>query len=124
MNTGLWIWPTDAKAQRKLLQTVAASPHLLQAMTFLMKSKEGLSNSELDELMADNSNWMTLWTVRQLTSLGFVEYKIDFFGGPAVYQLSELGRNMLGTLTGQPAQVKPLVQAPPSAQAAAPAAKR
>ena len=83
MNAGLWVWPSDAKAQQNVLQKVAASPHLLQAMTCLISNKEGLSNSELDDLTADNSDWMTLWTVRQLTSLGFIEYKVDFFGGPA-----------------------------------------
>ena len=34
MNAGLWVWPSDAKAQQNVLQKVAASPHLLQAMTF------------------------------------------------------------------------------------------
>ncbi len=129
MNAGLWVWPSDTKAQQKVLRMVAGSPQLLHAMTFLSKNKEGLSNSELDDLMADNSNWMTLWTVKQLTSLGFVEYKVDFFGGPARYQLTELGRNALGTISGKPAQPtqpappKPPVQAPPAAQVAAPVAK-
>ncbi|MGP8125999.1 MAG: hypothetical protein ACLQEQ_09110 [Nitrososphaerales archaeon] len=123
MNAGLWVWPSDTKAQQKVLRTVAGSPQILHAMSFLAKSKEGLSNSELDDLTADNSNWMTLWTVRQLMSLGFVEYKIDFFGGPARYQLTELGRNGLGTVTGQPAQQKPPAQAPPAPQVAAPVAK-
>jgi len=107
MNTGLWVWPSDAKAQRETLRAVASSPPLLQAMTFLMKNKEGLSDSELDDMSADNSEWMTLWTVRQLTSLGFVEYRVDLFGGPARYSLTELGRNALGTIMGKPVQQKP-----------------
>jgi hypothetical protein len=74
-----------------------------------MSSKEGLSNSELDDLTADNSNWMTLWTVKQLTSLGFIEYRVDFFGGPARYQLTDLGRNVLGMVAGQPLQQNPRV---------------
>lgn len=123
LNTGLWVWPSDAKGQQKVLQKIATSPHLLQAMTSLVKNNEGLSNSELDDAIADNSNWMTLWTVRQLTSLGFVEYKVDFFGGPARYQLTELGRNALGMITGQPVQQKPPAQAPPAAHAAVPGAK-
>jgi hypothetical protein len=109
MNTGLWVWPSDAKAQQDALRTVASSPRLLHAMSLLTESKEGLSNSELDDLTADNSNWVTLWTVRQLTSLGFVEYKVDFFGGPARYRLSDLGRNVLGMITGRPVQQKPSV---------------
>ena len=125
MNTGVWVWPADAKGQQKMLQKVAASPHLFQAMTFLMKKKEGLSNSELDDAIADNSNWMTLWMVRQLTSLGFIEYKVDFFGGPAQYQLTELGKSAFGMITGQPVP-KPVVVAPipaPPAPQAAPVAK-
>jgi len=106
LNAGLWVWPSEAKAQQNVLQKVAASPHLLRAMTSLASNKEGLSNSELTDAIADNSNWMTLWTVRQLTSLGFVEYKVDFFGGPAQYQLTELGRNALEMITGQPVQQK------------------
>jgi hypothetical protein len=109
LNAGLWIWPSDVKAQQKVLQKVAASPHLLQVLTSLMSSKEGLSNSELDDLTADNSNWMTLWTVKQLTSLGFIEYRVDFFGGPARYQLTDLGRNVLGMVAGQPLQQNPRV---------------
>jgi len=123
LNTGLWVWPSNVKAQQEVLQKVAASPHLLQAMTSLAKSNEGLSNSELDDVTADNSNWMTLWTVRQLTSLGFIECKVDFFGGPVRYQLTELGRNALGMTTSQPAQQKPLAQAPSTAHAAAPSAE-
>jgi len=123
MDTGLWVWPPDAKAQQNVLQKVAASPHLFQAMTSLMSNKEGLSNSELDDAIADNSNWMTLWTVRQLTSLGFIEYKVDFFGGPARYQLTELGRNALGMMKGQPVPEKPSAQTPPAAHAATPGTK-
>lgn len=123
LNAGLWVWPSDAKAQQKVLQKAAASPHLLQAMISLMSSKEGLSNSELDDAIADNSNWMTLWTVRQLTSLGFIEYKVDFFGGPARYQLTELGRNALRMMKGQPVQQNPPAQAPPTVHAAAPGAE-
>lgn len=119
MNAGLWVWPSDVKAQLRVLQKVAASPHLLQAMTSLSKN-DGLSNSELDDAIADYSNWMTLWTVRQLTSLGLIEYKVDFFGGPAQYQLTELGRNALGMIAGQSVQQKPPAQAPPAAHVAAP----
>jgi hypothetical protein len=84
-------------------------------MTALAKVKEGLSNSELDDALGDNSNWRTLWAVRQLTSLGFIEFEVDLFGGPARYRLTELGRNGLSTITGQPVQ--------PTRQAATPVAQ-
>jgi len=97
---------------------VADSPHLMAALGGIAKSKEGMSNSELDELLADNSNWMTLWPVRQLPALGFVEYKVDFFGGPAKYTATDLGNNALAAMTGKPA---PQVQ--PAAPATQPQAK-
>jgi len=48
--------------------------------------------------LADDSNWVTLWSVRQLLALGFIDYKVDFFGGPAKYTATELDRNVLATM--------------------------
>ncbi|HEV2226130.1 MAG TPA: hypothetical protein VGR56_04915 [Nitrososphaerales archaeon] len=118
MTSGLWVWPSGPKGQRKVLSQVAASRHLTAAMMALAKSKEGLSNAELDDAINDNSEWMTLWVIRQLTSLGFIEFKIDLFGDPAKYRLTELGRQALSTITGQPLQKPP---SPAPALAAAPA---
>ena len=112
MKVGLWVWPADPKAQRKVVRKVAETKHLVPAMTSISKSKQGLSNAELDDLIGDNSEWMTLWVVKQLTSLGFIEFKVDLFGGPARYQLTELGRNVLSTITGRPVQPPPRPQAP------------
>ncbi len=117
MTSGLWVWPSDPKGRRKALRQVAASPHLTAAMMALVKSKEGLSNAELDDAINDNSEWMTLWMIRQLTALGFIEFKIDLFGDPARYRLTELGRQALSIITGQPLQ-KPA--APPPTRAPAP----
>jgi hypothetical protein len=100
MDKGLWIWPSDLKGQKLVLQRIANSSHLVNALQGIAKSKGGLSNSELDELLADNSNWITLWAVRQLLALGFIEYKVDLFGGPARYVVTDLGRNILAALTG------------------------
>ena len=113
MTKGLWVWPSDPKAQRVVLRKVASSPHLMAALTALGKSKEGMSDGELDDAIHSNAEWTTLWVIRQLTSLGFVEYKVDFFGNPARYQLNEAGRNALATMTGQPPP-KPPTAAPPS----------
>ena len=113
MPKGLWVWPADAKGQRGLLRRVAASPHLMAAMSAMAKSKEGMADSELAEALNDGSEWTTLWVIRQLTSLGFVEYKVDFFGNPARYQMTDQGRAALSTITGQPL--------PKPAPAAAPA---
>ena len=102
MNKGLWIWPTDPRGQRRVLRTVAGSPHLMAALAALGKSKEGMSDAELVEAINDTSEWTTLWVIRQLTSLGFTEYQVDFFGNPARYRLTELGQNALATVTGRP----------------------
>ncbi len=118
MNHGLWVWPSDPKEQRKVLAKVTGSEHLVKALAGIAKSKAGLSNSELDYLIADNSNWMTLWVIRQLTSLGFIKYRVDLFGEPARYQASELGKNALAFVTGQPPPVKPAEAAAQSQQAA------
>jgi len=119
MKAGLWVWPADPKAQRKVIRQVAVDKHLVAAMTAISKGKQGLSNAELDDLIGDNSEWMTLWVIKQLTALGFIEYKVDLFGGPARYQLTELGRNVLSIITGRPIQPPP-PPAPPAAQAPAP----
>ena len=85
----------------------------MAALKAISKSKEGLSNAELDDALSDNSNWMTAWATRQLTSLSFIEYKVDFFGNPGRYTLTDLGKDVFQRLTGQPVAVKPAVQAAP-----------
>jgi len=120
MPKGLWVWPSDPKAQRTTLRKVAASPHLIAALTAIGKSKEGMSDTELDDAINDNSEWTTLWVIRQLTALGFIEFKVDFFGNPAKYQLTEAGRSALATITGQPPPPKPPTAAPSKPQSAPP----
>jgi hypothetical protein len=112
MRIGLWVWPADQKEQRRVLKKIAGSEHLVAAMQALAKSKEGLSNAEIDDVLADNSNWMTRWVVEQLVSLGFIEYKADFFGGPGRYKLTELGANALSAITGKPIQAQPPAPTP------------
>lgn len=126
MPKGLWVWPTDPKGQRRTLRKVASSPHLVPAMTAIAKSKDGMSNAELVEAINETSEWPTLWVIRQLTSLGFIEFKVDFFGNPARYSITESGRVALSAITGQPLS-KPPTPAPaatPSTPAPQPAAPR
>ena len=120
MNKGFWVWPSDPKGQRKVLKNVAASPHLMAALAAIAKSKEGTSNAELDDAISDSSEWTTLWVIRQLTSLGFIEYKVDFFGNPARYQLTEQGRVALSMMTGQPLPQKPPAPSPQAPQQVVP----
>jgi len=118
MPKGLWVWPSEPKSQRRVLRKVADSPHLMAGMAAIAKSKEGTSNAEFDDATNGSSEWTTLWVVRQLTSLGFIELKVDFFGNPARYQMTELGRASLSMITGQPLP-KPPTPTPPVAQPAA-----
>jgi len=120
MNKGLWVWPSDQNAQRRVLRKVADTKQLVSAMAAIAKSKEGLSNAELDDAIGDSAEWLTLNVVRQLTSLGFVEFKVDFFGGPARYQLTDRGRSALSVITGKPTQ--PPQQKPPAPPLTAPPA--
>jgi hypothetical protein len=117
MNHGLWTWPSGPRGQQTVLRKVAANTHLMAALNALAKTKDGLSNAELDDAIGDSSEWMTLWVIRQLTSLGFIEFKVDFFGGPAKYQLTDMGRNAFSTLTGKPPpKPVPIPTPPPAAQ--------
>ncbi len=114
MPKGVWVWPSDPHGQQETLEKVAASPHLKAAMIALAASEEGMSNAELDDAISSSSEWTTLWIVRQLTALGFIEFKVDFFGNPARYHLTELGRTALSKMTDfrpEPPQVTPAQQA-------------
>ncbi len=113
MNKGLWIWPASPRGQARVLKAVSESEHLMAALQALAKSANGLSNTGLDEVIGDNSDWITLWVIRQLASLGFVDYKVDYFGNSAVYRLSDLGRSALQRITGKPvAPQKPMAAVP------------
>ena len=122
MNKGLWVWPSDPRGQRKVLRKVAASPRLMSAMAAISKSKEGMSNAELDEAINDRSEWTTLRVIRQLTALNLIDFGVDLFGNPARYQMSELGRAALSMLTGQPLPQKPPMSATPAPQQVSPKA--
>lgn len=115
MNQGLWVWPSDPGNQQRMTIKVSGSEHLMAALKALGKSKEGLSNSELDYAISNNSEWMTLWVTRQLVSLGLIDYKVDFFGNPARYALTDLGRDVLQKLVVQIAP-KPAPQISHSSQ--------
>lgn len=112
MNTGLWVWPSDAKAQRRVLHKAARSEHLVVGMQAVAKSTDGLSNAQIDAALSEYSHWQTRWVVDQLISLGFADYRVDFFGGPGKYVLTELGKNALSIVTGEPVQVPPAAPNP------------
>ena len=117
MPKGIWVWPSDPMGQRRILKKVADSPHLVAALAALSKAKEGMSNAELSEAVTEGWEWTELWVTRQLTSLGFVEFKVDFFGNPARYQLTEAGRVAYSVISGQPLPQRPPAPAPSPAAA-------
>jgi len=101
---GIWSWPTEEKQQDKTIRNVAASEPLLAVLTAISKSKDGLSNAQVDTAIGDFSQWNTLWALRQLSALGFIEYKTELFGNSGKYTLTELGKTVLQKLTGKPQQ--------------------
>jgi hypothetical protein len=121
MKIGSWVWSADQKEQRRTLRRVASSDHLMAAMQAIAKSKDGLSNAEIDSALDNNSNWLTRWVIDQLISMGFLEYKIELFGGPGKYTLTELGWNAFSAITGKPRPAQPQ---PPKPQPAAPSQTR
>lgn len=123
---GLWVSASDERTQRRMIKKVSQSKHLMTALEAIMKRKEGLSNAELDDLISDNSSWITLSVMRELLSMGLVEYKVDLFGNPGLYTLTDLGRNIMQRITGQVASVKPSAHvaqpsSPPGTTASSPA---
>ncbi len=116
MTKGTWVWPSEPRAQRRVLRQVLANPHMIATLSAIAKSKEGMSNAEIDDVIGDNAEWMTLWVIRQLTSLGFVDFNVDFFGNPARYRLTDLGKSAFAMMTGQP----PAAPRPPPASPAPP----
>jgi hypothetical protein len=129
MEKGLWVQASDERTRRRITKKVSESKHLMAALGAIMKRKEGLSNAELDDLISDNSSWMTLSVMRELLSLGLVEYQVDLFGNPGRYTLTDLGRDIMQRLSGQVASVKPSAQVaqpttPPGPMASSPAVSK
>ena len=108
---GVWLWPADAKGQAKVLKNVFASEPILATLTALSKNKEGLSNAQLDVAVNSFSQWNARSIIEQLLSLGFTQYRIEWFGDAGKYVLTDLGTEVLRRLSGQPQQ-SPAPQAP------------
>lgn len=101
---GIWFWPVERKAQARVLRKIREEDELPAILNALAKNKDGLSNAQLDEALSNNSQWRTLWHLRELMALGFIEYNVQFFGDPGRYMLTDLGRKVLPRLTQRPNQ--------------------
>jgi len=89
---GFWAWASDSKEQDKLLRKIMQEDELVEIIGAISNSPNGLSNAQVDRLLMNNSQWRTLSHMRELIALGFVEYKVQFFGDPGKYALTELGK--------------------------------
>ena len=98
---GIWFWPSEPKEQAKVLRRIRQEDQLIAILAALAKKPAGLSNAQIDNLLKNNSQWRTLLHLRQLTALGFIEYKVQFFGGPGEYNLTDLGKNIIPRVAGQ-----------------------
>lgn len=92
---GIWTWPSDPKQEERVLTRVRQEDELAKILAALDKNPNGLSNAQIDNLLANNSQWRTLWHVRELIALGLVEYRVELFGEPGRYVLTERGKALL-----------------------------
>lgn len=75
---------------------------LVAILVALDKNPEGMSNAQLDRLLANNSQWRTLSHLRELSALGFILYDVQFFGEAGKYKLTELGMSIVSRLQALP----------------------
>ncbi len=92
---GIWVWPESESEQKKAADKIRSSEPLLGILSAVAKSKDGLSNAQIDLAVRNNSQWNTRWPVSELLGLGLIEYKVDLFGDPGKYTITELGKSVL-----------------------------
>jgi len=95
---GFWTWPSEPGDQHKVLRKIEQEDELVTILFALAKKPEGLSNAEIDKLLANNSQWRTLLHMRELIALGFVQYNVQFFGNAGEYALTELGKSVVSKI--------------------------
>jgi hypothetical protein len=95
---GTWFLPE--KDKRRALERLE-TPHIMKIMTALkVKGDVGLSNAEIDSLLGTASQWLIFWDLRELTSLGIIEFHVHLFGEAGTYRLTLLGRSILDEIQG------------------------
>ncbi len=98
---GLWVWPESESEQKKTIDKIRNSEGLLGILSDIAKNKGGLSNAQIDLAVKNNSQWNTRWPISELLGLGFVEYKVNLFGDAGKYTITELGKNVLQSVSSQ-----------------------
>jgi len=99
---GIWAWPSSANDQDNTLLKVMREDELATILFALEKTPQGLSNAQLDKMLTNNSQWRTLKHMRELISLGFVQYHVEFFGNAGGYTLTELGKAAIARMRQGP----------------------
>jgi len=95
---GIWTWPSQPDDQEKTLRKLMEEDELVTILVALAKSPQGLSNAQLDRLLANNSQWRTLSHLKELMALGFIQYHVQLFGEAGKYELTDLGRNVVSRM--------------------------
>lgn len=95
---GIWSWPSEPEEQDKTLRKIMQEDELVTILVALAKSPEGLSNAQLDRLLSNNSQWRTLPHMKELMALGFVQYRVQFFGEAGKYELTDLGKTAISRI--------------------------
>jgi len=95
---GIWVWPSEPIDQDKIVRKIMEEDEFVTILVALAKAPEGLSNAQLDKLLSNNSQWRTLSHTRELTALGFIQYHVQFFGGPGKYELTDLGKTVVSRI--------------------------
>jgi hypothetical protein len=95
---GIWVWPSEPKDQDKALQKILREDEFVAILIALANNPEGLSNAQLDRLLANNSQWRTLFHMKELMALGFVDYHVQLFGDAGKYQLTDLGKAIVSRI--------------------------
>ena len=89
---GIWVWPSKPNEQDKTLHKILREDELVAILIALANNPEGLSNAQLDRLLANDSQWRTLLHMKELMALGFVDYHVHLFGDAGKYQLTDMGK--------------------------------
>jgi len=98
---GVWVWPESQDEQEQMLKRIRSSEYLITILSAISKSKDGLSNAQVDLTVKSYSQWNTRWAINELEGLGLIDYKVDLFGGAGKYTLTDLGRNVFQNISDQ-----------------------
>jgi len=93
-------WTAEEIEKQATRRRSAEENHLLAIMRILEKSRDGLSNAEIDALLDNNSQWAAALYLKQLSAALLIVYRTQFFGEPGKYILTESGRALLRRVSG------------------------